>query len=190
MEASLALSIISTVIAMISAYIAQYKKGKLLVPKIRAYRLEPLNFHVGDESYRAVRCYLMSTFINTGARTQALSDLRIRVKGVDKQDLILDWENEFPSLTSRFADGQFANQATLGPYSSINRVYSFVNPYVAEQGKLVMAMEEQCKDEKKMYTAYLEIRNENDQWQVLRKFAFRHAGCQWMETSFEKINKL
>ncbi len=192
MDPSLAISLVSTFIAVISAYIAQYKKGKLVAPKIRAYRMEPLNFHSGEESYRAVRFYLMLTAINTGARTQAITDLRVRVKGVEgKQDLILEWENEFPCLTSRFADGQFANQATLSPYSSINRVYSFTNLFEPAQGKLVSAMEAACKsDEKKTYPAYLEMRDVDDAWQVLRKFAFRHHGVQNMETNFEKINNI
>ena len=191
MDSSLFISIFSTIVALISAYISQFKKGRIIVPKVRAYKLDPLNFSVESESYRAVRCYIMLTFMNTGASSQAITDLRMRIPMPEKNDtLILQWENEYPSLNADYKEAQFASQATLAPYGSINRVYSFKSKTEAASGKMVMAMEEICgQDANKSYSSFIEARDAGDRWYTLRKIAFRHAGRMMLEDNFEKINK-
>ncbi len=185
------LSIFSTVVALVSAYLAQFKRGKIVVSPIRAYRVEPLNYQINDENYRSVRLYLMITFMNTGAQNKALNDLRVRIS-IDnqQQDLVLDWEYECPSLHSSTEECHLASQPTLGPYASTCCNYTFVSPMETEEtGKIVSAIEEACeKDETKVYRATLEARDPNNRWQPLANFAFRHNGTYNLEHNFSKIN--
>lgn len=187
---ALILSIISTVVALVSTYLSQMKKGKIVVPPIRAYRLQPLNFHVESESYRAVSMMMPLTFMNTGARSQAVHDLRVQIPIPEKsQDLVLQWENEYTSLSSE--DGHYATQPTLGPYASISCVYNFKNASLPEQGKLVSHVEETCeKDANKFYRAHVQIRTSANSWCTLRTFAFRHSGRVYWENDFNKINNI
>jgi len=185
------LSIFSTVVALVSAYIAQFKKGKVVVSPIRAYRVEPLNYQIDNENYRAVRLYLMITFMNTGAQNKAINDLRVRVFVDDqRQDLILDWEFECPSLHSPIEECGLASQPTLMPYASACCNYTFVSSMeTVEEGKLVSAIETACEDSKtKVYHATLEARDPSNRWQPLAEFAFHHCGINNLEHNFSKIN--
>jgi len=186
------LSIFSTVIALLSAYLAQFRRGKIVVAPIRAYRVEPLNYYIDDdESYRAVRLYLMITFMNTGAQNKAINDLRVRVSVDDQQqELILDWEYECPSLHSPTEECKLASQPTLAPYASSCCNYTFVSGMeVVETGKLVSAIEETCEKSKtKVYSATLEARTPSNHWQPLVQFAFHHCGIHNLEHNFSKIN--
>lgn len=186
-EIAILLSIFSTIVALISAYIAQFKKGKVKLLPIRAYRVEPLNFHVDGESYRAVRLILNLTMMNTGALSHAINDLRVRLN-MDGKELILGWEEEYENLDAQ--QGIFASQPTLGPYESINKVYSFTNKREAEVGKMVSTMEEVCeKDKNKFYPAFIEMRKCGNKWATLYKMALSHSGRRNYEIDFEKINR-
>lgn len=91
-NAALLLSVFSTIIALISAYITQFKKGKVVLLPVRAYTLEPGNFYFENESYRSVQMLINLTFMNTGAVTHAISDLRMRIPIPEKrEELILTW---------------------------------------------------------------------------------------------------
>ncbi len=185
------LSIFSTVVALVSAYIAQFKRGKVVVSPIRAYRVEPVNYQIDNENYRAVRLYLMVTFMNTGAQNKAISDLRVRVSVDDqRQDLILDWEHECPSLHSSLEECHLASQPALAPYASSCCNYTFVsNMETLEPGKLVSAIEAACDEsETKAYRATLENRDSKNRWQPLAEFAFRHCGDYRIEHNFSRIN--
>ncbi len=185
------LSIFSTIVALVSAYIAQFKKGKVVVSPIRAYRVEPLNYQIDNENYRAVRLYLMITFMNTGAQNKAINDLRVRISVDDqREDLLLDWEFECPSLHSSVEESCLASQPALGPYASACYNYTFVsgmeNP---DSGRLVSAIEEACeRSDSQAYLATLEARNSRNRWQPLTEFAFRHNGTYNVEHNFAKIN--
>jgi hypothetical protein len=181
------LSVFSTIVALFSAYVSQFKRGRIHVPPIRAYRLEPLNFSEG----RAFRMYMMLTMMNSGASNIAISDLRIRVAISDEnQELLLDWENECPNLHSHYQEMNFAKQPTIAPYGSQSFIYTFNSKYEAESAKLVKRVEELCDaNENKMYKGLLEMRDENNRWQTLREFAFRHSGRNCVETSYNRINK-
>ncbi len=185
------LSIFSTVVALVSAYIAQFKKGKIVVSPIRAYRVEPLNYQIDNENYRAVRLFLMITFTNTGAQNKAINDLRVRVSVDDqRQDLVLDWEYECPSLHSPTEECRLASQPALAPYASSCCNYTFVSSMeTAEPGKLVLAIEEACDlSEAKVYGATLEARDRNNRWQPLAQFSFHHCGENNIEHNFSRIN--
>jgi len=185
------LSIFSTVVALVSAYVAQFKKGKIVVSPIRAYRVEPLNYLIDNENYRAVRLYLMITFMNTGAQNKAINDLRVRVAVDDQQqDLILDWEYECPSLHSSTEECRLASQPALAPYASSCCNYTFVSGMeTAESGKLVSAIEETCDlRETKVYCATLEARDRSNRWLPLAQFSFHHRGVNNIEYNFAKIN--
>lgn len=189
---AIGLSIFSTIVALVSAYLSQFKKGKILIPPIRAYRIEPLNFNDEGESYRAFRLYLTLTFMNTGALPKALSDLRIRVRvPEEKKDVICDWENECPSLSARFEDMEFAVQPTLGAYESKSCIYTFISKYKVDTGKAVMKIEELGdKDENHGFTALLELRTKSNQWEILQKFTVHHSGRHRQERDFDKINTI
>lgn len=182
------LSIFSTIVAVISAYLSQFKRGKVVLLPVRAYRLEPGNFHAENESYRTVEMIVNLTFMNTGAITHAINDLRVRIP-MDQGELILSWNGEYPSLSS--TEYRYPSQPTLGPYGSLNQVYSFCNKTVPAQGKLVMAMEEICeKDANKTYTALIEMRKCRHHWSSLCKISFRHSGRRHFEDDFDKINRI
>ena len=188
-QIAIVLSIFSTIVALISAYISQFKKGKIMVLPIRAYKLSPGNFSVDSQSYRKVELTLPLGFMNSGAVSHAVSDLRVRVTMDNNQELILGWLWEYPTLESAWEQKQFPAQPTLGPYASINRVYSFCNETIAEQGKLVMAMEAACgNDPKQIYPAVLEMRTCNHHWRPLRRFGIHHPGRNRFEEDFSRIN--
>ncbi len=184
------LSIFSTIVALISAYIAQFKRGKVLIPSIRGYRLEPLNFFEDGNGYRGVRMYILITLMNTGAQNLAVHDLRIRIPITEQnQDLILFWENECSDLNGK--DAQFAAQPTLPPYGSCSHVYTFVSAFKADAGKLVSAVEEICtQNPNKIYPAQIQLRTSQDKWQTLCQIAFQHSGRNWLERDFSKINSI
>lgn len=186
---ALALSILSTLIAAASAYLSQFKKGRVAVPPIRGYRLEPLNYYVDNESHRGLRVYLTATFMNTGAVPKAVSDLRIKVtgpRGTEKG--LLHWELECETLESSNTDGTFASQPTLGPYASISRIYTFLTPRTAAMGGVVSAMEEAgSQDQEHTYKAELQLR-EGASWETVCTFNLRHDGTNRIETDFDRIN--
>ncbi|MEO1339285.1 MAG: hypothetical protein AAFV29_26835, partial [Myxococcota bacterium] len=76
---AIVLSIVSTIVTFVDTYLNQFRRGRVLVPPLRAYRLEPLNFHADGESYRAVRMTAGLTFVNTGALSRVVDNLRIRL---------------------------------------------------------------------------------------------------------------
>lgn len=186
----MSLSILSTFIALLSIYLSQLKKGKLVLPPIRGYRLEPLNFFEGDKSYRGARVFLMLTFMNTGAQPKAIQDLRLKLSVPEKdKEILFSWENECSDLNVK--DQRFASQPTIGPYSSISRVYSFSSPLKAEEGELVKELEAVCqKTPKTLYAAEIQLRGCGRCWQTLRKIAICPNGATHLEYNFELINDI
>ncbi|MEM7676980.1 MAG: hypothetical protein AAF449_13330, partial [Myxococcota bacterium] len=121
------LAIVSTIVTFVDTYLNQFRRGRVTVPPLRAYRLEPLNFHNEGESYRAVRLTAALTFVNTGALSKVVDNLRIRVAVPDApHELTLSWSDECESIESAHNERRFATQPTLGPYESISKIYSFV----------------------------------------------------------------
>ena len=187
---AIVLSIFSTIVAFVDIYLNQFRRGKVVVPPIRAYRLEPLNFHVDNESYRGVQMTLALTFVNTGAISRIVDHLRVRVKVPDAPyDLMLEWQNECEALEQSSHETKFATQPTLGPYESLSKIYSFVSPFKVDDGKIVSKLEA-FGDENPAQgvTATLEMLTEGT-WAPLRGFTLRHDGRNVIETDFERINR-
>ena len=183
---ALILSVFSTIVAVASAYLARFKNGRVAVPPIRGFRVEPLNFHLEGEAYRSVRLLLTMTLMNTGAIPKAVNNLRVRLRAPNKKDGVLDWENEYEALLSQ--DGVFATQPMLGPYGSKSLIYSFINVRTKEMGTFVKEMEAFGEENPAApYEAELQILN-GDTWQTLRKFSFHYDGSNRIETDFTKIN--
>ncbi len=189
-EIALTLSILSTVIAVVSVYISQLKRGKIVLPSVRGYRLEPLNFYVENEGYRAIRLSLMVTFMNTGAQTVSINDLRVKMPIPEKgKDLFLQWVDECPELASE--QRSFASQPTLGPYGSSSHVYTFVSPFKPEFGQLVKYLEEVCeKEPEKLYAAKIQLRCCKNCWSNLAEIYICPNGRNHIERDFNKINGL
>ncbi len=179
---------LSVALSVTSLYFSRLRPGRLKVPPLRAYRVEPLNYNSGGESIRIFRLYVPMTLMNTGTHQRAISDLRvvIPIKGIGM--LPLRWEMELPSLD---ADpnhhGGFAGQPTLQTYESTSRVYTFITPFNPEAGKMVEAIEQQGNNGG-FFTASLETRKATNQWQSLLHFRFDYAGSNRIETDFDKIN--
>lgn len=182
------LSIFSTIVALVSAYLAQFKRGKIAALPIRAYKAVPLNFHVDGNSRRKISLYLGLTFMNTGAVVHAINDLRVRVV-FEGKDLIFDWTCEHPDINSD--QGSMATQPTLGPYGSISCVYSFVTKSEADSATIVEAIEKAGESNaEKAHKAYLEVRKDNNRWKPIRIFGFQYTGRIMLQTEFDTINVL
>ena len=186
---ALVLSIVSTIVAFVDIYINQYRKGRVTMPPLRVYRLEPLNFHSGGESYRGLRLTAALTFVNTGALTKVVDNLRIRIEvpGVDGP-LMLEWRDECESLESGPEGGKFATQPSLGPYSSLSKIYSFKSRSEPEIGRRVSTLEQFGTDHPERTVAATIEMLENGRWTRLRMFNLTHSGMNLIETDFSRIN--
>jgi len=180
---------ISVALSLVSLYFARLRPGKLKAPPIRGYRVEPLNFHFGGESYRIVRIYVPITIMNTGSHQRAISDLRISIPIKQAGTLHLRWELEISSLDADpNHSASFAGQPTLASYESTSRVYTFISPANPESGRMVSALEERGSAGE-FFRATLEQRKDaTDRWQPLTKFRFDYTGANRIETDFNKIN--
>ncbi len=187
---AIVLSIFSTIVAFVDIYLNQFRRGRVVVPPLRAYRLEPLNFHVDNESYRGLRMTTALTFVNTGAVSRIVDHLRVRVKvpGAPR-DLLLEWQNECEALEQSSHESKFATQPTLGPYDGLSKIYSFVSPFEVEDGKIVSTLEAFGESNPSQgVTAALEMLSEH-RWVPLRTFTLRHDGRNIIETDFDRINR-
>ncbi|MBX2813057.1 MAG: hypothetical protein KTR25_14680 [Myxococcales bacterium] len=183
---SLVLSILSTVIAVASAYLAQFKKGDLSLPPLRTYRVEPLNYRVEKASYRALRLYLIVTLLNTGAITKAVSHMRVRLRSPDGSEGLLFWENEYEELWGD--EGTYAKQPTLEPYGSRSAIYSFKSVLDVPTGLFVSALEESGKTSpEKAYSAEIQVLR-GKSWKTYRKFLLHYDGSNRQEYDFMRIN--
>ena len=144
---AIVLAVLSTIVTFVDTYLNQFRRGRVSVPPLRAYRLEPLNFHRDGDSYRAVRLTTALTFVNTGALSRVVDNLRIRTRVPgEPHDLVFDWENECSAIEQSSHEGRFATQPTLGPYESISKIYAFGTKTQPEIGKQVSRLEQYGTD--------------------------------------------
>lgn len=183
---ALYLSVFSTIISVASVYLAQFKRGKFVVPEVRAYRTEPMNYTVNGDSFRGLRLILMTTVMNTGAMCKSIANMRIRLIAPDKSESLLFWELEYENLSAQ--QGTFASQPTLEPYGSLSTVYSFVSSTTIESGEFIQVMEEQGTANPEVgYRAQLQVL-EGDKWSTVRSINIHYRGAFSHQTSFELIN--
>lgn len=181
---ALVLSILSFMVAFVSLYFSFLNKGKLSIPPLRAYKIEPLNFHLENNSYRAFRMFIPVSFVNTGAKQLTINELRIKIT-IESDSLILKWENELMALNHNANEGEFATQPTIKAYESISRIYTFVSGFTQKEGEMVMQMEKANV----VYKATLEQRIGTKDWQGLLTFNVKHDGINHHESNFDFINK-
>lgn len=186
---AIVLSVVSTIVTFIDLYLNQFRRGRVAVPPVRAYRLEPLNFHSDGESYRGLRLTAALTFMNTGALSRAVDNLRIKIEMPDGDSLILDWRNECEAIEQPSHESRLATQPTLGPYESLAKIYAFVSPYQPEDGKRVSKLEQYGTDHpERRVKATLEMLAHN-RWIALRGFSLKHNGTNMIEIDFDRINR-
>ncbi len=136
-------ALVSITLSLISLYFARLRPGKLRIAPIRAYRVEPLNYHRGGESIRMFRLCVPMTLMNTGTYQRAITDLRIVILAGKDGRLPLRWELELPALDSdSHHHGSFAGQPTLQSYESTSHVYTFLSPPQLDAAALVQQIEE------------------------------------------------
>jgi len=187
---AIVLSIVSTIVTFVDTYLNQFRRGRVSVPPLRAYRLEPLNFHADGESYRAVRMTAGLTFVNTGALSRVVDNLRIRlaVPGAP-HDLILNWRDECDAIEHTQSTPRFATQPTLGPYESISKIYAFSSPTEPTYGKIVSQLETYGEENPQLtIPAKVEMLSEGT-WVSVRDFQFAYSGRHMLETDFDRINR-
>ena len=103
--------------------------------------------------------------------------------------LILEWRDECDSLEQGGQGGRFATQPSLGPYDSISKVYSFVSPFHAADGKVVSTLEQYGTDHPEAsINAHVEMLT-NDKWISVRSFkaAKPRQSCSSRRTSTSRI---
>lgn len=179
---SLVLSVFGSTTALVSLYFSCFKVGQLFVLPLRIYILQPLN----AQDKRLVQLVTSLTFLNDGAVTRAINDLRIRVQVSGKKDLILDWMHEYNeiSLIKDVGAGNFPIQPTLKAYESMNKIYGFQSTVEGSEAVDVMEKEEEAKS----YPAFVEYRTEYGTFEVLRKFNFVYNGRRRWELNYNTIN--
>ncbi len=184
------LAVLSTVVTVIDLYWSNFRRGRVVVPPLRVLRLEPLNFHADGESYRSVRLTTALTFVNTGALSKVVDNLRIRVVMPNGQPVILDWRNECDSIEGDTTASRLATQPTLGPYESISKIYSFQTPSKAPVGLRVSELEtygEENPDQR--VEAVVEMLSDRD-WKPLRSFWMTYRGANFIEIDFDRLNAI
>ena len=179
---SFLLSIFGSVVALISLYYSRFKLGRLKALPIKVYAAQPLNS--GD--HRLVKLVFPVTFINNGAVTRAVNDMRVRIAVPGEKDLILDWRYEYKevSLLQDIGIGHFPAQPTIKPYESINRIYGFQSD--DEGGPAVAAMEKH--EDAQKHAAFLEYYDHKNRWQVLNQFCVIYNGRRKWEMDYDRIN--
>jgi len=184
---AIAIALLSVFLSLASLFFSRLKPGRLKTPPIRAYRVEPLNFHSGGELFRRMRLFLPLTFVNTGAHQTAISDLRVRIQ-TKGGPVYLGWELELPSLDGDPQHvGRFAGQPSLPGYESSSHVYTFLSMAVPEAGRLVKAIEDD--NGQSAYEAILEQRKDaTKSWSPMQKFRFHYDGRNRFEADFGKIH--
>ena len=158
------LSIGSSIVAMASLYFSYLKRGRIIIPPVRMYRLDPRTFN----DVRSLKVTMPMTFMNTGAGQRVVADLRINVKTGDGP-LYFTWREELESLrvfeprgTEQLPTHPF--QPTLNSYESVSRVYAFMTePGSSDAVKALDAAEGGVA-----LPATIELRNDG-RWKPLRR---------------------
>ncbi|WP_372368262.1 hypothetical protein [Candidatus Uabimicrobium sp. HlEnr_7] len=179
---SFMLSIFGSIVALVSLYYSRFKIGRLKALPLKMYVAQPLN----SKDIRLVKLVLPVTFINNGAVTRAVNDMRIRVVVPGENDLVLDWIYEYKevSLLQDIGIGNFPAQPTIKPYESVNRIYGFQSDN--KGGSSVAAMEKH--EEAQKHLAYLEYYSEKRKWRVLNQFCLIYNGRRKWEMDYDNIN--
>ena len=180
---SIVLSVGSAFVALISLYFSFLKRGQLVMPPVRMYRLDPRTF----DSVRSLKITLPLTFMNTGAVQKVVPDLRISVKTGDGP-LLFNWREELETLPIFVPRGQeqlplYPFQPTLNPYESVAKVYGFETE--AESSDAVSALDR--VEGGTALQATIEVR-EGKSWKGLRSFTLRYAGRVAVEDRYDRIN--
>ncbi|MEM7246406.1 MAG: hypothetical protein AAF533_13735 [Acidobacteriota bacterium] len=189
---ALLLSVLSAMVALATAYVSHFQRGRIEVPPIRAVRLDPLRAYDDErQPHRIMQVTIVVALVNTGARTRAVEDLRIRVStpGV-AGDLLLDWREEWPSLRAEDEGRRFATQPTLGPHASVSHIYSFDSRVDPESVSRLAELEKMGTDHSdRRHVGILELR-EGESWTPLRRFTFKYDGSRDIQTGVAEINEL
>ena len=177
------LSIASGIIAMASLYFSFLKRGQIVVPPVRMYRVDPRT--TGD--VRFLKITMPLTFMNTGAGQKVVSDLRVHVRAASGS-VIFHWREELDTLRifeNRGSDNEvhYPFQPTLNGYESISRVYAFQTG--ADASSAILSLDK--VEGGTALPATIELRGAG-QWKPLRSFTLRYRGVIAVEDEYEKLN--
>ena len=180
---SITISVGSAVVALISIYYGFLKRGRLVVPPIRMYRIDPHTY----SDKRSFKVTLPITFMNTGAVQKVVPDLRISFQAAS-QRVVMHWQEEvtkLPIFVPRGTEEQpvYPFQPTLSPYESIARIYGFRTS--KDDSDIVKSLE--AVEGGSSVAARLELRTEEG-WTPLQTFTLHYSGSVAIEDRYDRIN--